>query len=57
MTDCYTATDAQHGTKCHCGRPAKYHVNYQTGCGHVCGIHKNKLVRLRPGSKVRTLDA
>ncbi len=46
-----------HGDKCYCGRPAKWHINYGSGCGHVCGIHKNVIGRLRGmGLTVRALE-
>lgn len=52
--DCFSIQHG-HGDRCHCGRPAKYHINYASGCGHVCGIHKQTILRKRPGSRVRAI--
>ena len=34
-----------HGDRCYCGRPATKHVYYVSGCGNVCGIHRNTIER------------
>ena len=36
-----------HGANCFCGRPARWHVSYGSGCGNVCGIHKRSCERVK----------
>ena len=44
-----------HGVTCYCGRPARWHVMYGSGCGHVCGIHRRVIERRRAGTTARPL--
>ena len=37
----------QHKATCYCGRLAKKHIAYGTGCGNVCGIHARKIARIK----------
>lgn len=37
-----------HRATCYCGRPARHHVSYGSGCGNVCGIHM-QVCRRRKG--------
>jgi len=55
--ECYMKgrSDEEHGFNCYCGKPAKWHVFYSGGCGHVCGIHKAVIVRRKPGVKATRL--
>lgn len=39
----------QHGTLCYCGRKAKVHISYGTGCANVCGIHARTISRRKGG--------
>jgi len=43
------STERGHGDRCHCGRPAIWHVMYGSGCGHVCGEHKRRIARAKHG--------
>ena len=44
-----SSTERGHGDRCHCGRPAIWHVSYGSGCGHVCGEHKRRVTRAKNG--------
>lgn len=39
--------DRGHGDHCYCGRKARWHVSYGSGCGNVCGTHKNAILRIK----------
>jgi hypothetical protein len=60
-SDCFTTEDGQHNELClwhgtpRCQNPSTHHVNYGTGCSYVCGVHKNRLLRLKPSAHVRKL--
>jgi hypothetical protein len=54
-TDCFKPNDPTHGAICHCGRPAKWHIMYGSGCGHVCGVHKRSIERIKGRCTVRPL--
>jgi hypothetical protein len=43
--DTHKGSPQEHGDRCHCGKPAKWHVRWTFGCCHVCGIHKQRLER------------
>jgi hypothetical protein len=43
------AGTGSHGGRCHCGRWARWHVMYGSGCGHVCGYHKRRLAAIHRG--------
>lgn len=61
LDDCFAPEDAEHGPACgyrqrsgaRCTAPAVWHVNYGTGCGTLCGVHRRPIVRLRPAAIVR----
>jgi hypothetical protein len=48
MTPAYHDQE-HHKEICHCGRRATKHVDYDTGCGNVCGIHANVIKRRKRG--------
>jgi hypothetical protein len=41
----YPHRPQDHMATCHCGRTARYHVSYGSGCGNVCGTHKLTIQR------------
>lgn len=47
-----------HDDVCYCGRPAKWHIVFGTGCGNVCGIHR-RVIERRKGrfARVERLEA
>ena len=47
---CY-GSKVEHGTLCHCGKVAKWHVMYGSGCGHVCTAHKNSITKKIPSTE------
>ena len=44
-----------HGPRCWCGKRARWHVMYGSGCGHVCGEHKRQMTATRRGTAVTAL--
>jgi len=44
-----SSTERGHTGRCYCGRPARWHVMYGSGCGNVCGEHKRRITRAKNG--------
>ncbi len=42
-------SSTSHGDHCYCGRPARWHITYGSGCGNVCGIHRRVIERRKAG--------
>lgn len=50
------SSDHDHGARCFCGRPAKWHVNYGSGCGHVCNRDLQTIARRKRSVAATALE-
>jgi hypothetical protein len=41
-----------HPSDCYCGRRARWHVMYGSGCGNVCGTHMRSILAAKGGAAV-----
>jgi hypothetical protein len=59
LADCFlrdASEDDQHGERCYCGRRATVHIHYGSGCGHVCGVHKRSIEKVKGRCRTRPLE-